>query len=120
MTRRLASGSLSFFAALFLAVLTPIRPTDGVERTPASLSFAAFTDTHVGQSIRSPKWGYADCLDRLAQDVMDNALPCEFVVHLGDASYDNAAFINGAGLPERWNQVKNNFNAFFLSHLNLP
>jgi len=106
--------------ALLVIVLALTLPGGGGEAAEDSLSFAAFTDTHVGQSIRSPKWGYAEYLDRLALDIMDNALPCEFVVHLGDGAYDNTAFVNGVGLPERWNQTRNNFNAFLLSHLNLP
>ncbi len=85
-----------------------------------SMSFAAFTDTHVGQSIRSPKWGYADYLDRLAGDIMDNTLPCEFVVHLGDGAYDNTAFVNGVRLPKTVDPYKSNFKAFLVSHLNLP
>lgn len=113
--------TFSLVAALALIGMAVARPGNGVETAaPKSLSFAAFTDTHVGQSIRSPKWGYAEYLDRLAQDIMDGVLPCEFVVHLGDAAYDNTAFVNGVGLPERWNQTKNNLNAFLLSHLNLP
>ena len=90
------------------------------ETAGESMSFAAFTDTHIGQRTRNDKWGYADYLDRLAQDIMDNTLPCEFVVHLGDGSNDNTAFVNGVGLPESMNSAKNNFKAFLVSHLNLP
>jgi hypothetical protein len=85
-----------------------------------SMSFAAFTDTHVGQRTQNAKWGYADYLDRLADDIMDNTLPCEFVVHLGDGSNDNTAFVNGVGLPKTMDPYKNNFKAFLVSHLNLP
>jgi hypothetical protein len=85
-----------------------------------SMSFAAFTDTHVGQRMQNPKWDYADYLDRLADDIMNNALPCDFVVHLGDASNDNTAFVNGVGLPKTIDPYKNNFKAFLVSHLNLP
>jgi hypothetical protein len=44
------------------------------------MNFAAFTDTHVGQQMRSPNWDYAQHLDLLADDIMDKTLPCEFVV----------------------------------------
>lgn len=94
-----------------------------VDPAPApehSMSFAAFTDTHVGQRTQNNKWGYADYLDLLAGDVMDNTLPCEFVVHLGDGSNDNTAFVNGVGLPKTMDPYKNNFKAFLVSHLNLP
>jgi hypothetical protein len=85
-----------------------------------SMNFAAFTDTHVGQRTQKDKWGYADYLDRLADDIMDNTLPCEFVVHLGDGANDNTAFVNGIGLPKTMDPYKNNFKAFLVSHLNLP
>lgn len=85
-----------------------------------SLSFAAFTDTHVGQRHQKSQWGYADFLDRLADDVMDHALPCEFVVHLGDGANDNTAFVNGVGLPGHMDPVKDNLKACLISRLNLP
>src|SRR5213078_1055753 len=59
------------------------RNLDPVPASEPSMSFAAFTDTHVGQQVRSPTWDYAEHLDLLANDIMDNTLPCEFVVHLG-------------------------------------
>ena len=90
------------------------------ETNEDSMSFAAFTDTHVGQSTHKGKWGYADYLDKIARDIMDNTLPCEFVVHLGDGANDNTAFVNGVGLPESIDQYKNNLKAFLISHLNLP
>jgi hypothetical protein len=105
---------------LFALVFIIAFDAGSVETAEGSMSFAAFTDTHVGQRTRNDKWGYADYLDRLAEDIMDSALPCEFVVHLGDGGNDNTAFVNGVGLPESMNSVKNNFKAFLLSHLNLP
>jgi len=117
------SRKLSAFLFLtmpFLIVFAMALHVDSVETVKDSMSFAAFTDTHVGQGTRNDKWGYAEYLDRLAQDIMENTLPCEFVVHLGDGSNDNTAFVNGVGLPEPINQIKNNFSAYFLSHLNLP
>ncbi len=112
--------SLWLFLLLLIILLAWTNPLAENQTARRSMSFAVFTDTHVGQSIRSPKWGYAEYLDRLALDVMDNTLPCDFVVHLGDAAYDNTAFVNGVGLPESMNRYQNNFNAFLLSHLNLP
>jgi hypothetical protein len=121
----LRSRSPRWFVELFfllsITIVFGAPPQAGRPVAPESaMTFAAFTDTHVGQQIRSPKWGYADYLDRLAQDVMDAALPCEFVVHLGDGAYDNTAFINGVGLPKTVDPYKSNFKAFLLSHLNLP
>ena len=109
-----------FLTTPFLVVFAVALNVDRVETIKDSMSFAAFTDTHVGQGTRNDKWSYADYLDRLALDIMDNTLPCEFVVHLGDAANDNTAFVNGVGLPGPINQYKNNFKAFLVSHLNLP
>jgi len=84
-----------------------------------SLSFAAFTDTHIGQKLLRPQWGYAKYLDRLADDIMDNALPCEFVVHLGDGAYNKTAFVNGVGLPKAADAYRDNLKAFLVSHLHV-
>jgi hypothetical protein len=105
--------------ALAIALSSPAQTAGPAGRQP-SLTFAAFTDTHVGGRTTRPQWGYADFLDRLAQDVMDRALPCDFVVHLGDGANDNTAYINGAGLPKSLDPYKNNFKAFLVSHLHLP
>ncbi len=96
------------------------RNLDPVPASEPSMNFAAFTDTHVGQRSQKNNWGYADYLDRLADDIMDNTLPCEFVVHLGDGANDNTAFVNGVGLPKTMDPYKDNFKAFLVSHLNLP
>ncbi len=85
------------------------------------MNFAVFTDTHVGQRARSPQWDYADHLDHLADDVMENTLPSEFVVHLGDGAFNATAFVNGVGLPDSLkSDHRNNFKDFLVSHLNLP
>ena len=85
------------------------------------MNFAAFTDTHVGQSYRSPNWDYAQHLDKLAGDIMDRTLPCDFVVHLGDGAFNATAFVNGIGLPDNLKgNYKNNLKAYLLQHLNLP
>jgi hypothetical protein len=97
------------------------RNFDPVPASEPSMNFAAFTDTHVGQQMRSPTWDYAQHLDRLADDIMDNTLPCEFAVHLGDGAFNSTAFVNGVGLPENLkSNYKNNLKDFLISHLNLP
>lgn len=95
--------------------LGPVPPAE-----PA-MSFAVFTDTHVGQGWRSPHWDYAQHLDRLVDDVMDNTLPCDFIVHLGDGALNSTAFVNGVGLPDALKaDRRNNFADYFLSHVNMP
>jgi hypothetical protein len=109
-----------FPSILFLIVLGMAWNIDSGPTPEPALSFAAFSDTHVGQKLQKDKWGYADHLDLLAQDIMDNTLPCEFVVHLGDGANDNTAFVDGVGLPPAVDPYKNCFKAFLVSHLNLP
>ena len=82
------------------------RNFDPVPESEPSMNFAAFTDTHVGQQLRSPNWDYAQHLDKLAGDIMDNTLPCDFVVHLGDGAFNSTAFVNGVGLPDN---LKSNY-----------
>src|SRR4029079_773247 len=82
------------------------RNFDPVPATEPAMNFAVFTDTHVGQQVRSPNWDFAQHLDRLADDIMDNTLPCEFVIHLGDGAFNATAFVNGVGLPEN---LKSNY-----------
>jgi hypothetical protein len=97
------------------------RNLDPVPASEPSINFAAFTDTHVGQSYRSPNWDYAQNLDKLAADIMERTLPCDFVVHLGDGAFNATAFVNGVGLPDNLkSNYKNNLKAFLISHLNLP
>ncbi len=97
------------------------RNLDPVPASEPSLNFAAFTDTHVGQSYRSPNWDYAQHLDKLAGDIMERTLPCDFAVHLGDGAFNATAFVNGVGLPDNLKgNYKNNLKAFLISHLNLP
>ncbi len=111
---------------------TPLRPSrasgtgfqrnyDPVPVTEPAMNFAVFTDTHVGQQVRSPNWDYAQHLDRLADDIMDNTLPCEFVVHLGDGAFNSTAFVNGVGLPDELKtNYGNNLKDFLVSHVNVP
>ncbi len=97
------------------------RNFDPVPASEPSMNFAVFTDTHVGQQMRSPNWDYAQYLDLLAKDIMDNTLPCEFVVHLGDGAFNSTAFVNGIGLPDNLkSNYKNNLKDFLISHVNVP
>ncbi len=83
------------------------------------ISFAAFTDTHIGAAIET-SWGMADHLDDLAQDIMNNTVPCDFVVHLGDIIMHSTAYVEGESLPPQYNQYINNHKAFLLQHVNMP
>lgn len=97
------------------------RNFDPVPPGEPSLSFAAFADTHIGQQVRSRGWDYAQNLDKLADDIMERTLPCEFVVHLGDGALNTTAFVNGVGLPDELKaNPKNNFKDFLVNHLKLP
>ena len=51
---------------------------------------------------------------------MDNTLPCEFVVHLGDGASDNTAFVNGVGLPKTAGSLQEQLQGVPGVHLNLP
>jgi hypothetical protein len=97
------------------------RNLDPVPASEPSMNFAVFTDTHVGQQTRSPNWDFAEHLDLLADDIMDNTLPCDFVVHLGDGALNSTAFVNGVGLPDDLkSNYRYNFKDFLVSHVNLP
>lgn len=97
------------------------RNYDPVPVSEPAMNFAAFTDTHVGQATRSPNWDFAKHLDLLADDIMDNTLPCEFVVHLGDGAFNTTAFVNGVGLPDNLkSNYRNNLKDFLISHVNVP
>jgi hypothetical protein len=97
------------------------RNLDPVPATEPSMNFAAFTDTHVGQWNRSPNWDYAEHLDKLADDIMERTMPCDFVVHLGDGAYNSTMFVNGVGLPDNLkSNSKANLKDYLISHLNLP
>jgi predicted phosphodiesterase len=84
------------------------------------LSFAAFTDTHIGARYQNPFFGMADHLDDLGADLVDATNQLDFAVHLGDIVNHNTAQVNGEGLPWYVNQYMNNLKAYFISHLNLP
>jgi hypothetical protein len=83
------------------------------------MNFAAFTDSHIGgQDLYS--WGFADHMDLLAQDIMDNTVPCDFTVHLGDIVMHSTSFVEGEGIPTAYDKEYNKFKPFLLQHLNMP
>jgi|GEM_PF-881081 len=86
----------------------------------SQLSFAVFTDTHIGTRYQNPLYRTADYLDHLGEDLVDSTNPLDFAVHLGDIVHHNTAQVNGIGLPRYVNQYKNNVKAFFISHIHLP
>jgi hypothetical protein len=97
------------------------RNFDPVPEAAPKMHFAVFTDTHVGQHNRSPQWDFAQHLDKLADDIMDHTLPCEFVVHLGVGAFNSTAHVNGVGLPENMQgDKKNTLKDFLISHVNVP
>ena len=87
---------------------------------PDKLSFATFTDTHIGSRIQYPSWGIADNLDLIGQDITSLISFCKFAINLGDITNHNTAHVHGIGLPGNADQYKNNLKAFHISHLNLP
>lgn len=97
------------------------RNFDPVPASMPSMNFAVFTDTHVGQHNRSPQWDFAQHLDKLADDIMDRTLACDFVIHLGDGAFNSTAHVNGVGLPEHMQgDPRNNLKDFLISHVNVP
>ncbi len=86
----------------------------------SQLTFAVFTDTHIGARYQNPLYRTADCLDRLGEDLVDSTNLLDFAVHLGDMIHHNTAQVNGIGLPWVANQYKNNLKAYFISHIHLP
>jgi hypothetical protein len=93
---------------------------DSVALRNTQLSFAAFTDTHIGSRYQMPFFGIADHLDYLGEDLVDVTNKLDFVVHLGDIVNHNTAQVNGQGLPWYVDQYRNNLKAYLISHLNLP
>ncbi len=84
------------------------------------LSFAAFSDTHIGAKYEYPLYKMADYLDKIGDDLVENTNLLDFSIHLGDIINHNTAQINGVGLPFYVNQYKNNLKAYLISHINLP
>jgi hypothetical protein len=94
------------------------KDTLGMQKT--QLSFAAFTDTHIGARYQNPLYKTADSLDHLGEDLVDSTNLLDFAVHLGDIVHHNTGQVNGVGLPWYADQYKNNLKAYFISHINIP
>jgi len=86
----------------------------------SQLSFAAFTDTHIGAKYQYPPVNMANYLDYLGRDLVDATNLLDFAVHLGDIVNHNTGQVNGKGLPWYVNQYKNNLKAYLISNINLP
>lgn len=84
------------------------------------LSFAAFSDTHIGSRYQYPLYRMADHLDLIGEDLVDSTNLLDFAVHLGDIINHNTGHVNGVGLPWYVNQYKNNLKAYLISRINLP
>ncbi len=97
-----------------------VEETFSFETLHNEISFAAFADTHVGAMIEAPSWGMAEHMDSLAQDVMSNTMPCDFVLHLGDLIMHSTAYVEGEHLPARYDQYYNNIKAYLIQHVNMP
>lgn len=95
-----------------------------IEPSIDQLSFAAFSDTHIGAKyqyfFRIPRFAMAEHLDRIGEDLIENTNLLDFAVHLGDIVNHNTAQVNGLGLPEIVNQYKNNLKEYLISNVNLP
>ena len=61
----------------------------------------------------------ADYIDELAGDIMNNTLPCDFTVHLGDIVMHSTAFVEGEGLPLGPDPYLNNLKAYLIQHINM-
>jgi len=90
------------------------------ENEKTQLSFAAFSDTHIGAKYEYPQYAMANYLDKIGDDLIENTNLLDFSVNLGDIINHNTAQINGEGLPFYVNQYKNNLKAYLIDHLNLP
>lgn len=114
---------LIIFSSIFVNV-TAIESKNFVQKNIISedshMSFAAFSDTHIGARYQYPQYIMADYLDRLGDDLINSTNLLDFAVHLGDIVNRNTAQINGIGLPKIVNQYKNNLKSYLISHINLP
>jgi hypothetical protein len=91
-----------------------------LESPRTHVSFAAFTDTHIGIKYQHPLYHAADHLDLLGDDLTNGTNLLDFAVHLGDIVNQATAQVNGEGLPSYVNQYKNNVKAYLISHVNVP
>ncbi len=86
----------------------------------SQLSFAAFTDIHIGVKYQYPYYDIANHLDLLGEDLVSSTNLLDFAIHLGDIISHNTGQVNGLGLPWYVNQFKNNLKAYLISNINLP
>jgi hypothetical protein len=105
---------------LILEPLNKFDRNDNILSQKSQLSFAAFTDTHIGAKYQYPNYEIADYLDGLGEDLVDSTNLLDFAIHLGDIINHNTGQVNGMGLPWYVNQYKNNLKAYLISHINLP
>ena len=107
---------------LFLVSMdrSKIDKKDSIGLQNPQVSFAAFTDTHIGARYQNPLYDIADHLDYLGDDLVESTNQLDFVVHLGDIVNHNTAQVNGEGLPWYVDQYRNNLKAYLISHVNLP
>jgi len=84
------------------------------------LSFAAFSDTHIGAKYEYPLYIMANHLDKIGKDLIENTNLLDFAIHLGDIINHNTAQINGNCLPFFVDQYKNNLKVYLISNVNLP
>jgi hypothetical protein len=91
-----------------------------VKNEKTQISFAAFSDTHIGAKYEYPKYVMANHLDKIGDDLVENTNLLDFAIHLGDIINHNTGQVNGVGLPFFANQYKNNLKAYLINHLNLP
>jgi len=93
---------------------------DSKYEVKGQLSFAAFSDTHIGSRYQYPLYKSADYLDKIGNDLVDNTNLLDFSINLGDIINHNTAHVNGNGLPFYVNQYKNNLKSYLISNINLP
>ena len=121
----LKTGSL-FEVDKKLSLEIPNKPIAELDRNisilsqKSQLSFAAFTDTHIGAKYQYPYCSIAGYLDRLGTDLVDSTNLLDFAVNLGDVVNHNTGHVNGLGLPWYVNQYKNNLKAYLVSNINIP
>jgi predicted phosphodiesterase len=84
------------------------------------LSFAAYTDTHIGVRYQNPLYRTANYLDRIGHDLAESANLLDFAVHLGDIVHHNTAQVNGKELPWYVNQYKNDVKAYVIEPIKIP
>jgi hypothetical protein len=116
---------LFLFTILFLTIIfypssTSMKVNGSGKTQKKQISFAAFSDTHIGAKYEYLKRRMANFLDKIGEDLVENTNPLDFSIHLGDIINHNTAQINGLDLPFYVNQYKNNLKAYLISNINIP